>query len=947
MEKEQKTVTINGVKRIIRDGEAVHFTEQTLTAEQRAQARKNIGIYSDTEIHGQVGQIIQVSAVDADGKVTAVEAVDMPGGGNALDIDATLTESGKAADAKAVGDALANKQPKGDYVKSVNGTSPDANGDVAIESGGVSDYTELTNKPSINGVTLEGNKTSTDLGIGDPTDEQVASAVQNYLTEHPEATTTVQDGSVTPNKTTFLKQYRKNLLDLTAGEAGQLNYDGAINESTTSWVSGLIPAEKTVYYSSVSIQFCGLYLNGSFVARFNVYATTLDLTSRTEEFDSIRLSIASAVGTDWMFADGALPTTFISYDSADNLVTEVVDESLTKVIEDTASAAADELVVPVATGLTEELHDDVMVPYDWTQYEPTNNSNYTANTVFVSNKSVVEHNGRAYKISFFGKGDYSRNSINTGEMATLFHFRPVDGVYTEIGRYKFPSFPLVSNDFDLDFEVKAGDMFGINHMTGHKAVNLANKEYSAVYTDEAVSFTQAELDAGSNPHTARLFTVYIAGARDTAGKAQLAAEDGSMSVLRKADVDTAPLKNMLNPDCIYSGSLSADGTIATAGNAKWALIQVQPNTAYSYNRRDASKWVTKTNTYSPVCFYDENMVFLGSVTEDMLPFTPEMGKSVVTPDNCAYVAVTILPYGQTADYDASDIMQFERGTHNTQYEPYSKYVSAIKGIPLFRYVQKETQEYDVPVNLVVMGDSISSPGLGKWWTHILAKYSFESARNIGIGGMHWTHTANTIEDITFDLTQQGGPESGSDSNTLSNAVNLLIDGVTDQGWTKPDVVFIYCGINDRGMALDEDGLNYGDPEAAFEYTDDYSNLSYGDEKLQNLCGAFRFAMEKLYRAFPYVKVVVCTPMYTGNNSNKKVRALNKTIKECASWMGIPVFDLGYESYVYQQFEKNGVTSKYLGDALHPNETGGKLLADLIAHHLIARFGGKEFYDLEG
>ena len=38
-------------------------------------------------------------------------------------------------------------------------------------------------------------------------------------------------------------------------------------------------------------------------------------------------------------------------------------------------------------------------------------------------------------------------------------------------------------------------------------------------------------------------------------------------------------------------------------------------------------------------------------------------------------------------------------------------------------------------------------------------------------------------------------------------------------------------------------------------------------------------------------------------------------------------------------------AKAVGDALHPNENGGKLLADLIAHHLIARFGGKEFYDL--
>ena len=32
--------------------------------------------------------------------------------------------------------------------------------------GGTSDYSQLSNKPSINGVTLSGNKTSSDLGIG-------------------------------------------------------------------------------------------------------------------------------------------------------------------------------------------------------------------------------------------------------------------------------------------------------------------------------------------------------------------------------------------------------------------------------------------------------------------------------------------------------------------------------------------------------------------------------------------------------------------------------------------------------------------------------------------------------------------------------------------------------------------------------------------------------------
>lgn len=67
-------------------------------------------------------------------------------------------------------------------------------------SGGNVDYTALENKPKINGVELSGNKSLEDLGIGQPTDEQVGSAVSAYLDEHPEATTTVQNGSITEEK---------------------------------------------------------------------------------------------------------------------------------------------------------------------------------------------------------------------------------------------------------------------------------------------------------------------------------------------------------------------------------------------------------------------------------------------------------------------------------------------------------------------------------------------------------------------------------------------------------------------------------------------------------------------------------------------------------------------------------------------------------------------------
>lgn len=58
------------------------------------------------------------------------------------------------------------------------------------------------------------------------TDAQVSSAVDTWLTEHPEATTTVQDGTVTPAKTTFfdiVTEASANLIDPAAIGTGTLD----------------------------------------------------------------------------------------------------------------------------------------------------------------------------------------------------------------------------------------------------------------------------------------------------------------------------------------------------------------------------------------------------------------------------------------------------------------------------------------------------------------------------------------------------------------------------------------------------------------------------------------------------------------------------------------------------------------------------------------------------
>lgn len=52
----------------------------------------------------------------------------------------------------------------GTNIKTINGTSILGSGDLSV-SGGTTDYTDLNNKPSVNSVTLTGNKTAGDLGL--------------------------------------------------------------------------------------------------------------------------------------------------------------------------------------------------------------------------------------------------------------------------------------------------------------------------------------------------------------------------------------------------------------------------------------------------------------------------------------------------------------------------------------------------------------------------------------------------------------------------------------------------------------------------------------------------------------------------------------------------------------------------------------------------------------
>lgn len=62
-----------------------------------------------------------------------------------------------------------NTLVSGTNIKTINNQSVLGSGNIDIQGGGSSDYSTLTNKPQINNVTLNGNKSLSDLGINIPT----------------------------------------------------------------------------------------------------------------------------------------------------------------------------------------------------------------------------------------------------------------------------------------------------------------------------------------------------------------------------------------------------------------------------------------------------------------------------------------------------------------------------------------------------------------------------------------------------------------------------------------------------------------------------------------------------------------------------------------------------------------------------------------------------------
>lgn len=134
--------------------------------------------------------VTQVSNADWNRAIQAVEEFKNM-------IDPTLSLSGKAADAKGTGDAVSRLKEDVDNVKA--------------------ELPNVGKVKSVNGKQGDVIITSEDIGYSAP-EETINNTVKKWLNDHPEATTTVQDGAITLNK--LSKDAVKDTIDMSYGQIG-------------------------------------------------------------------------------------------------------------------------------------------------------------------------------------------------------------------------------------------------------------------------------------------------------------------------------------------------------------------------------------------------------------------------------------------------------------------------------------------------------------------------------------------------------------------------------------------------------------------------------------------------------------------------------------------------------------------------------------------------------
>lgn len=245
----------------------------------------------------------------------------------------------------------------------------------------------------------------------------------------------------------------------------------------------------------------------------------------------------------------------------------------------------------------------------------------------------------------------------------------------------------------------------------------------------------------------------------------------------------------------------------------------------------------------------------------------------------------------SAQNQYKDTLQLEKGTTITNYESYHhvldpKYITST-GPAKIEYWYKGKK-------LVTYGDSIVQGGL--WQPYLIGKLGFATHINLGVGG-------TKISD-----------DGGGTGFCTDNRVNTIP--------SDSEVIIIMGGTNDCGQNVPLGDLTY-----PFDTTKFKGALATTIRKVQERCPKALIVVTSLLSGRGTTPGAnMTTPVV--NNIGLTSEDYAKAAQEVCHFMSTEFIDV---------FGKTGINqfnrATYIGDAVHPNDAGGKAIARVVVNGL--------------
>lgn len=394
---------------------------------------------------------------------------------------------------------------------------------------------------------------------------------------------------------------------------------------------------------------------------------------------------------------------------------------------------------------------------------------------------------------------------------------------------------------------------------------LADTEARAAAAENAGKIVKLTEEIGNIKENGGTGSVAVDATLTESGKAADAAVVGQrLTEIDNAIFETAPGKNLFNPETVSVGYLKTDGTLSTyASNVTYDTsdyIKVNTNTNYTVTTLKITNHGIMTSN-KIVHLYDENKI---SISNGHFESVSKEQHFTINTGNAAYVRVS----GQTrATIDGENVcvVQLEEGDAYTGYEPYAVLNKVLKVVsPGILYGKK----------YVACGDSftagdftgyVDENGLSGKNSPVLYDSDWKMYKTYP----WWIAKRN---NMTLVLDAQNGTTMALDKTYVADPENVDIstrNPFSYQRYTKipsdADYITIWFGLNDAN-----NNTNLGT-------IDDADNTTF--------YGAWNVVLEYLLINHPYAKVgIIVTDGSTDSQYQDAVR-------EVAKKWGFPYLDL--------------------------------------------------------